>query len=135
MDKRYWLTPAGVYVQIDEAFGLPLGTTRGAYDPCPCPAVRNTLEEPWGDFNYANPPFRKKDGLHGGGPTAFFDKAEIERGLGHDTILVATVQSYVAKAIRAGAIMKSLGRVKWLEVETGEPMPGPSETVAFYYKA
>ena len=31
----------------------------------------------------------------------------------------------------AGAEIRSLGRVRWREVESGEPMPGPSPICAF----
>ena len=42
--------------------------------------------------------------------------------------------NYVMLLAAAGAEIRSLGRVRWLEVETGEPMKGQSPICAFILK-
>lgn len=83
-------------------------------------------------MNYVNPPFRPADGVDGKGPTAFVRKAIRENTLfGRGSVLVIPTQSYVNLLLEAGAEMRSMGRVKWLEATSGEPMPGPSPITAF----
>jgi len=127
--KRYWLTPPDVYAALKAEFG-PFD-----FDPCPypLPADWNGLSMPWGRMNYVNPPFRRHDNPAGtGGPTAFAHKAIAEfQQHGRESVLVLPVQSYVMHLAAAGAEIRSLGRVRWLEAESGEPMPGPSPICAF----
>ena len=128
--KRYWLTPPDMYKSLSAEYG-PFD-----FDPCPSPAPDgfNGLEVPWGAMNYVNPPFRKHDGLNGCGPTAFVHKAIAEHKKGRGSVLVLPVQSYVMLLANAGAVIKSLGRVKWLDVESGEPCKNPSPICAFILK-
>ena len=124
--KRYWLTPPDLYTKLDSEFSFD-------FDPCPYPAPEgfNGLERDWGRMSYVNPPFRRHDGLDGRGPTAFVHKAIAEQKEGRGSVLVLPVQSYVMLLAKAGAEIRSLGRVRWLEVETGEPFKGPSPICAF----
>lgn len=120
--SRYWITPPKLYQALDEEFAFD-------FDPCPFPRKDNynSLELPWGRMNYCNPPFRKTDGnIHG--PTAFVRKAIEEQQKGNSTVLLLPVQSYVNLLLEAGAELRSAGRTKFLEVETGEPLPSPSPT-------
>jgi len=118
--NKYWLTPPKVYEALDNEFHFD-------FDPCPCPLPENYngLAVPWGKTNYVNPPFRKKDGPHGG-PTAFVRKAIEEQRSGNTSVLLIPVQSYVNLLLEAGAELRSAGRIKWLEADTKEPMKGPS---------
>ncbi|MDH5753515.1 MAG: phage N-6-adenine-methyltransferase [Deltaproteobacteria bacterium] len=127
MSRRYWLTPPEVLEDLTRRYG-PFD-----FDPCPCPRPEdyNSLEIPWGQMNYVNPPFRKHDGVGGKGPTAFVHKAIAEAKQGKGSVLVLPVQSYVMHLAAAGAEIVSLGRVKWLEADTKEQMPGPSPICAF----
>lgn len=124
---RYWLTPPDLYRRLNLEFG-PFD-----FDPCPCPRPDgfNGLEVPWGLMNYVNPPFRPADGVDGKGPTAFVHKAIAEAKQGKGSVLVLPVQSYVMLLAAAGAEIKSLGRVRWQEVETGKSMSSPSPICAF----
>ena len=124
---RYWRTPPELYARLAEEFG-PFD-----FDPCPYPRPDgfNGLEIPWGRMSYVNPPFRPADGVGGKGPTAFVHKAIAEAEKGRGSVLTLPVQSYVMLLAAAGAEIRPLGRVKWLEVETGKPMPGPSPICAF----
>lgn len=120
---RYWLVPPAVYGPLHAEFGFD-------FDPCPYPLPDgyNGLAVPWGNVNYVNPPFRKKDSPFGG-PTAFVRKAIEEQQRGNTTVLLIPVQSYVNLLLQAGAELRSAGRVAWLDADTGAPMPNPSPTL------
>jgi hypothetical protein len=124
--KRYWLTPSDLYTRLNAEFGFD-------FDPCPYPLPEgfNGLNMEWGTTSYVNPPFRRHDGADGQGPTAFVHKAIAEHKQGRSSVLVLPVQSYVMLLAAAGAEIRSLGRVAWREVETGQPMKGPSPICAF----
>jgi len=119
----YWLTPPDLYKQLDQEFKFD-------FDPCPYPKVMNGLKLEWGNMNYVNPPFRRKDGS----PTAFVRKAIEEQSKGRSSFLTLPTQSYVNLLAEAGAEIRSLGRVKWLECETLIPMKSPSPITGFYLK-
>lgn len=125
MNNKYWLTPRNIYDPLNQEFHFD-------FDPCPCPKPLgyNAINVDWGNSNFVNPPFRKKDG-DGLGPTAFVHKAIEQQKLGRSSVLLLPVQSYVNLLLEAGAIPRSLGRVKWLEIETGEPYKSPSPTCCF----
>ena len=124
---HYWLTPPDVLARLSAEFG-PFD-----FDPCPYPRPDgfNGLAVSWGQRNYVNPPFRPADGVDGLGPTAFVHKAIAEAKQGRSSVLVLPVQSYVMLLARAGAEIRDMGRVRWLEADTGEPMQGPSPICAF----
>lgn len=120
--KRYWKTPVELYKALNDEFTFD-------FDPCPHPRPEgyDSLKLPWGKMNYCNPPFRKTDGnTHG--PTSFVRKAIQEQAKGNSTVLLLPVQSYVNLLLEAGAELRSAGRTRFLEVETNEPLPGPSPT-------
>ena len=120
---RYWLMPSEELAKLKE---FPFD-----FDPCPYPATFNGLQMDWGNWNFVNPPFRKADGINGEGPTAFVRKAIEQQGKGKSSVLVLPTQSYVNLLLEAGAELRSMGRIRWLEVDTKEPMPGPSPITAF----
>lgn len=124
--SKYWLTPPEIYSQLNGEFEFD-------FDPCPCPLPNgyNGLNVPWGKSNYVNPPFRAKDCRYGSGPTAFVHKAIAEHKHGNGSVLVLPVQSYVMLLAEAGAEIRSMGRIRWLEAETGEPCRSPSPICAF----
>ena len=120
---RYWITPPELYEKLNTEFHFD-------YDPCPYPRVPgfNSLNLPWGTMNYCNPPFRKTDGnVHG--PTAFVRKAIKEQVKGNSTVLLIPAQSYINLLLEAGAELRPAGRTRFLEVDTKEPLPGPSPTI------
>lgn len=127
---KYWLTPPDLYQKLDSEFHFD-------FDPCPYPRPDNydSLGIEWGKVNYVNPPFRPDDGVNGKGPTAFVRKAIEEHKKGKTVVLTIPTQSYVNLLIEAGAEMRSLGRVKWLEVDSKQPMPGPSPITCFILRA
>lgn len=121
---KYWLTPPDVFKVLDDEFHFD-------FDPCPYPCIRDGTELEWGNSTYCNPPFRKKDAQFGKGPTAFMRKAIEENKRGKTVVVVAPTQSYVNLMLEAGAELRSLGRVRFLDVGTNEPYPSPSPTTAF----
>jgi hypothetical protein len=101
---RYWLTPP----ELDYL-------REGRFDPTPYPhsfgdpnALLTHWKKPW----YMNPPFDH--------PTKYTRKAIEEGGPG---TIVLPVPSYVLMVIEAGARLESLGRVRFLDVETGGRPP------------
>lgn len=127
MNDRFWITPPEIYAALSDQFG-PFD-----FDPCPFPRPDgyDSLVEPWGKCNFVNAPFRRHDGVNGKGPTAFVRKAIAEQQAGKTSVLILPVQSYVNLLLEAGAELQSLGRVRWLEAVTGEPMKGPSPICCF----
>ena len=125
--NRYWLTPPELYESLHKEFNFD-------FDPCPCPKPENydSIELDWKNMNYVNPIFRRKDSDHKYGPTAFARKAIAEQKKGRSSFLTLPTQSYVNLLLEAGAKLRSLGRVKWLEVDTKEPMKGPSSITGFF---
>ncbi len=131
MNNKFWKTPPALYETLSAKFG-PFD-----FDPCPCPRPEgyNSLIIPWGQRNFINPPFRKHDGVNGAGPTAFARKAIEEQAFGKSSVLILPVQSYVNLLLEAGAQVYSVGRVRWIEVETGEPCKSPSPICCFFLPA
>lgn len=128
-EKHYWLTPPDIYQELNKEFDFD-------FDPCPYPRPEdyNSLIIPWGRSNYVNPPFRKKDGVDGLGPTAFVRKAIEENKLGKTVVLTIPTQSYVNLLLEAGAEARSLGRVKWISGKDGSICKSPSPITCFILK-
>jgi hypothetical protein len=123
-EKQYWVVPPEVYDPLNKEFGFD-------FDPCPYPYRRDGIEIDWGKVNWVNPPFRKKDSINGHGPTAFVHKAIEEKNKGKTSVLILPVQSYVNTLLMAGAELRPMGRVKWINPLTGERDKQPSTMVLF----
>ena len=124
--KRFWLTPPDLYEKLDSEFHFD-------FDPCPHPRPDdfNGMKVPWGKSNYINPPFIKAEAFEGVGPTDFARKAIEEQEKGNDSVLILPVRSYITLLLEAGAEARSLGRVRFLEIESKEPWKTPTSIVAF----
>lgn len=122
--KRYWLTPPEIYDRLNSEFHFD-------FDPCPPPSESilefDGLGTDWGRMNYVNPPFRVNEGS----PTAWARKAIEQNKRGRGSVLLLPTQSYVNLLIEAGAELRSMGRIRWLAVEDGEPTSSPSSITAF----
>lgn len=125
MKKEYWITPPEIYKKLDQEFNFD-------FDPCPYPydGIDGTETE-WGKSTYLNPPFRKSDGQNGKGPTAFIRKAIEESKKGKDVVVIINTNAFINMLIEAGAEMRSMGRIKWLDGQTKEPWKSPSCTTLF----
>ena len=121
--QPYWLIPPDIYKRLNDEFHFN-------FDPCPYPKPDdyNGLEVDWAESNFVNPPFHRENGI---GPTAFVRKAIAENKRGKTVVLTIPTQSYVNLLLEAGAELRSLGRVRWLHVETKQPMKGPSPITCF----
>ena len=127
VDSRFWLIPKEIYGPLDKEFNFD-------FDPCPYPFVRDGIDIEWGKSNWVNPPFRKKDAINEHGPTAFVRKAIEEHKKGKTSVLILPVQSYVNLLLEAGAELRSVGRVKWIDAKTGKHYPTPSNNALFILK-
>lgn len=126
-EPRYWLIPPDVYNPLHGEFAFD-------YDPCPYPRPDgyDGTKVDWMRSNWVNPPFHRENGI---GPTAFVRKAIAEQAKGNSSFLAIPTQSYVNLLLEAGAIPRSLGRVRWLEVESKEPTKAPSPITGFWLPA
>lgn len=113
---RYWITPPDLYYRLDAEFMFN-------FDPCPFPRSPDFdgIWRNWGSSNWVNPPFCRKDGYLGAGPSAFVGKAEREARKGNTSVLILPLRWATAKLIGSGAEVRFVPDVRWLEVETGEP--------------
>lgn len=126
---KFWCTPDHIYKSLNEEF-------RFDFDPCPFPKPDgfDSLSMNWGNMNFVNPPFRKADG-GGFGPTAWVRKAiEQNKEHGKGSFIIIPAQSYVNLLLEAGAELRSMGRIKWVDRNTGEICTAPSPITGFYLK-
>lgn len=121
----YWETPPYLWAQLEAKFGKLI-------DVCPYPMIRDALKVPWSKefVNFANAPFRAKDGS----PTGFMRKAIEEQARGCSSILTLPTQSYVNMALEHHAELTPLGRVRYIHTQTKKPQPDPSNITLFYLK-
>jgi hypothetical protein len=124
-NKQYWITPPELYKKLDDEFHFD-------FDPCPYPFNGiNGIDLDWGNTTYLNPPFRKSDGQFGAGPTAFFRKAIEENKKGKTVVAIINTNAFINMMLEAGAELRPMGRVKWLDGRTSEPWKSPSCTTLF----
>lgn len=128
VDLKYWLIPKSIYDSLNAEFKFD-------FDPCPYPFVKDGIEVDWGQSNWVNPPFRRKDAINNNGPTAFARKAISEQKKGKTSVLILPVQSYVNLLLEAGAQLRPMGRVRWIEANTGKPCPNPTTMALFILNA
>ncbi|MGD0020796.1 MAG: hypothetical protein ABSC54_00690 [Smithellaceae bacterium] len=124
--KQYWLTPADTYAALDAEFKFD-------FDPCPYPRPQdfNGIEVPWGKVNYVNPPFRRSDGAFGAGPTAFVRKAIAEQQSGNSSVSVLPTMSFINLLLNAGAELRPMGRIPWIETTSRKQCKNSSNVTAF----
>jgi hypothetical protein len=124
--KHYWLTPTGLYAEMDAEFHFD-------FDPCPYPLPEgfDGLTCEWGMSNYVNPPFGSI--IHQGrkkGPTAWARKAIAEQQQGKTVVLVYPIDKWVLMLLKAGAEVRNLGDVRWLATEDGSQGKGTGRHIA-----
>lgn len=125
MKEKFWCTPDDVYKKLNDEFQFDLDVC-----PFPKPDGFDSLNMEWAASNFCNPPFRKEDG-GGFGPTAWVRKAIEESKKGKRSIIIIPVQSYVNLLLEAGAELRSMGRIKWIDRETGKICKSPSPICCF----
>jgi hypothetical protein len=121
---RYWLTPPDLYASLNKEFGFD-------FDPCPYPLPPgfDGLKTEWGKVNFVNPPFCKADCMGDGGLTAWCMKLVEEQAKGKTSFITLPAHSYLSVLAQAGAEMRDLGRIRWLEVKSKQPTPGSPQTI------
>jgi len=117
--KHYWLTPPDLMAQLQMEFAFD-------YDPCPYPRPEgyDGLTAEWGQSNYVNPPFK--------GPTAWVRKAIAENKKGKRIVFVFPIDRWVLMFLKAGAVVRNLGDVKWLATEDGSAGNGTGRHIAMF---
>ena len=123
---RYWLTPPALYRKLNAEFQFD-------HDPCPYPLPKgfNGLLTDWGKRNWVNPPFSKDDVIGGRGATAFVRKAIGEQKKGKTSVIVLPVFDYVTMLLEAGAEVRPLGRVPFLDVDSRRAASHPPNIACF----
>ena len=106
--KDFWLTPPDLMKRLHSEFNFD-------FDPCPYPRPEgyNSLVMPWGECNYVNPPFNKKDAPHGG-PSSFIRKAIAEQKDGKTSVFVLPLPWNLGLLMAANAELRYGGIVHWL---------------------
>ena len=127
VDSRYWLIPKEIYEPLNNEFHFD-------FDPCPYPYEKDGIDLDWGQTNWVNPPFRKADAMNGHGPTAFVRKAIEESRKGKTSVLILPANNYVNMLVGAGAELRPMGRVRWIDALTDKPYRVPSYNVLFVLK-
>jgi hypothetical protein len=124
--KQFWFTPPPMYAVLDRLFHF-------LFDPCPVDRLPdfNSLEVAWKQSNYVNSPFSARHNPEGIGPTDFVRKAIEEHRLGKNSVIVLPTMNYVNMLLEAGAEPFAIGRVPWLDAETGKPQPTPPNITGF----
>lgn len=126
--KHYWLTPPGLYAQLDAEHHFD-------FDPCPYPLPDgfDGLTAEWGQSSYVNPPFGSI--IHEGkkkGPTAWVRKAIAEHRKGKRVVLVYPIDKWVLMLLAEGAKVTNLGDVRWLATEDGSAGSGTGRHIACF---
>jgi hypothetical protein len=130
---RYWLTPPDVTALIKHEFGE-------YWDACPypLPAGHDALAMDWPegeDLIYVNAPFTKKDELHGRGLIEYARKGIDENKKGKTIILAIPTTDAANLLFAEGAEVWPLGRLAWIDVDTGQPWPSPGASALFILRA
>jgi len=127
-DDHYILMPPELFKMLDATYHF------AKFDPCPYPRPPgfDGLEPPWPDRTMINPPFTGDYGSK----TAFIRKAIEENKLGKTIfgIISSTGGHAINMLLDAGAELMPIGpngRVAWIGVKTGKPMPSPVPTLFF----
>jgi len=130
--KHYWLTPPGLYAELDAQF-------RFTFDPCPHPLPEgfDGLTCEWGKSNYVNPPFGSI--VHQGkkkGMTAWVRKAIAEHAKGKRVVMVYPLDKWVLMLVKAifgeHSRIRNLGDVRWLATEDGSAGKGTGRHIACF---
>lgn len=134
--KKFWCTPPDIYEKLNNEFD---------FDPCPFPKPDgfDGLTCEWGKLNYVNPPFGSI--MHQGpndkkpkkkGMTAWVRKAiQQNKHHGKGVFIIIPTQSYVNLLLEAGAELRSMGRIKWIDKNINEICKAPSPITGFYLPA
>lgn len=119
--KHYWLTPPELLRELNSEF-------RFDFDACPYPRPLDfdSLELPWGNSTYVNPPFA--------GPTAWVRKAIGESEQGKRVVFVFPLPKWALMLLTHPNLkeVRNLKDVKWCATEDGSPGKGIGQHIAMF---
>jgi hypothetical protein len=123
---RYWLTPPELKAKLDAEFP-------GYWDACPHPLPKgfDGLAKEWPPVSWVNAPFYGKDEVHGRGITTCARKAVAEAKKGKTVMMAIPTYQAINLLLEAGAEARSLGRVRWRDIDSGAPSPHPPPCTLF----
>ncbi len=129
---QFWLAPPEQIAEI-EGYLRERGLRIAAFDPCPHPlpegfdslSMKDWPCEP-DEVILVNAPFNRQDEVHGRGLGAWVLKAKSEAAKGKRIALFLPMLSAPHDAVAAGATVRALGRVAWLETQTRQPRSHPT---------
>jgi hypothetical protein len=127
VETRYWLTPPDLKAKLEREFP-------GYWDACPHPrpaGLDALAKKEWPSVVYCNAPYFSRDEINGRGLSTWVRKAIAEAAKGKTVAMVIPSYETINLLIEAGAEVRSLGRVKWREIDTGEPSPNPQHSTLF----
>jgi hypothetical protein len=115
---KFILTPPEWYAALNAEFHF-------TFDPCPhpLPPKWDALTMGWGAVNYVNPSFSREDGP---GLTAFVRKAIAEQADGKTSVLVLPMPELLDLLLKAGAEIRRIGRLPWIDPESGARCKNPA---------
>jgi hypothetical protein len=107
MMTDYWLTPPELMRDLEERYHF-------TFDPCPFPRTdHDGLKIEWGERNYVNPPFTKKDG----GITAWYRKAIAEADKGKMVYILMPVNPLERQILVRARHIDDLGCIPWVATD------------------
>lgn len=117
--NRYGLTPEDLRAGLDSEFHFD-------FTPCSYPLSEgfDGLEVEWGKVNYVSPSFK--------GPTRWVYKAIEEYEKGKKVIFVFPVDKWIYQMIEAGAEIRNLKDVNWLDANNDQPGNGNRRWLAAF---
>jgi hypothetical protein len=127
LENKYWITPPELYKQLDSEFNFD-------FDPFPYPTGPDALTIPWGNMNYVNPPFRRRDSCYSTGPAVCIRKAISESRAGKASVIILPVKAYITALLKAGAEVRPIGPVHWIDVNTGSPKYKTENAILYILK-
>ena len=103
----YWLTPPELMSVLAAEFHFD-------FDACPYPrpAGFDGLIEEWGMSTWCNPPLGRGHSI-----SAWANKAILESEKGRQVVLVLPMPRWVRDLLNAGATIRPLGAVPWMNVD------------------
>lgn len=123
--KRFWLIPPEIYDPLNSEFHFD-------FDPCPYPFDgADAVKVPWGESNWVNPPFTRKDAINRHGATAIARRAVEEQSKGNTSVFIMPVPKSIYVLLQAKPEIRFVGQVAWMEVETKERSVASSANVLF----
>jgi hypothetical protein len=118
---HYWITPPDLMAKLNTEFNFN-------FDPAPHPRPEgfDGLTCEWGQSNYVNIPFS------GEGVTAWARKALAEHDKGKRVVFVFPVDGWLLSMLKAGAIVRDLGAVKWISAEDPTASRAAARSIAMF---